>query len=82
MAKLSELAPGYREAAILLKIGIDDLKEEMKTADERRRNALSIDLKMMRTMLNEVRSVHDVCLTYYTAPRNGLYTMTRSRKGR
>lgn len=70
MAKLSELSRQYREAAIRLRVAIQD---RQALAAEGDRQAAS-EVALLRQMLGEMRDLRQVMEGYYIRPRSRTYT--------
>ena len=70
MARLAELADGYMDAAVRLRM-------ELETAEDGRRRALEGRAKLLRQMLKEMRDLRQLAEGYYTRPRDGTYTMSQ-----
>lgn len=70
MAKLSELSGQYREAAIRLRVAIQDRRMLAAAGD---RQAAS-EVVLLRQMLGEMRDLRQLVGSYYTRPRSGEYT--------
>nr|WP_300169923.1 hypothetical protein [uncultured Flavonifractor sp.] len=70
MAKLSELSGQYREAAIRLRVAIQDRKALAAEGDRRAAG----EVALLRQMLGEMRDLRQLVEGYYTSPRNGKYT--------
>ena len=68
MARLAELADGYMDAAVRLRMGLEEVRAELETAEDGRRRALEGRAKLLRQMLAE---------GYYTRPRDGTYSMSQ-----
>ena len=68
MARLAELADGYMDAAVRLRMGLEEVRAELETAEDGRRRALEGRAKLLRQMLKEMRD---------TRPRDGTYSMSQ-----
>lgn len=64
MARLAELAPGYRSAAEALRLRIQ-LVEELPARDEAQRLAKAERLRLLQAMRRDARDVAVVCERYY-----------------
>lgn len=64
MARLAELAPGYRAAAEALRLRIQ-LVEELPARDEAQRLAKAERLRLLQAMRRDARDVAVVCERYY-----------------
>ena len=76
MARLRELAPGYRAAAEALRLRIQ-LVEELPARGEAQRTAKRERLRMLQAMRRDAREVAVICERYYdpTYRRNERYTI-------
>lgn len=74
MASLSEISDGYREAAALIRMRLDEIREQMQASEGLERRALEQRALALKTALQEMRDLRDLTRTYYTRPRNGSYT--------
>lgn len=79
MASLNEISDGYREAAILLRMRLNEIREQMKTAEGLERRRLERRALELKTALQEMRDLRNLTQTYYTKPQNGKYTMANFR---
>ena len=70
MAKLTELAEEYREAAVRLRLAIEDRKEQAARGN----SVAARELAILRQMLAEMRDLRRLTESYYSRPRNRLYT--------
>ena len=89
MARLAELADGYMDAAgparvgvggdaaVRLRMGLEEVRAELETAEDGRRRALEGRAKLLRQMLKEMRDLRQLAEGYYTRPRDGTYTMSQ-----
>ena len=66
MARLAELADGYMDAAVRLRMGLEEV-----------RAALEGRAKLLRQMLKEMRDLRQLAEGYYTRPRDGTYSMSQ-----
>ncbi len=64
MARLRELAPGYRAAAEALRLRIQ-LVEELPARGEAQRTAKRERLRMLQAMRRDAREVAVICERYY-----------------
>lgn len=78
MAKLSELSRQYREAAVRLRMAIQD---QQTLAAEGNRKAAG-EAVLLRQMLREMRDLRQLTEGYYTRPRAGTYTTSDLRAPR
>ena len=77
MARLAELADGYMDAAVRLRMGLEEVRAELETAEDGRRRALEGRAKLLRQMLKEMRDLRQLAEGYYPRPRDGTYTMSQ-----
>ena len=77
VARLAELADGYMDAAVRLRMGLEEVRAELETAEGGRRRALEGRAKLLRQMLKEMRDLRQLAEGYYTKPRDGTYTMSQ-----
>ncbi|WP_209342787.1 hypothetical protein [Flavonifractor sp. AGMB03687] len=70
MAKLTDLAEEYREAAVRLRLAIEDRQERAAQGD----SGAIRDLQLLRQMLAEMRDLRRLTECYYSKPRSRLYT--------
>lgn len=66
---LEELVPSYIEAAALVKVQLEDLKEREKNAKGFKVHVYKEQRKQLNATLKQLRLVRRVCETYYTQPR-------------
>lgn len=78
MARLSELSTQYREAAVQLRLAIEDRQERAAQGD----SGAIRDLQLLRQMLAEMRDLRQLTQGYYTRPRDGTYTTSTLRAPR
>ena len=74
MARLAELADGYMDAAVRLRMGLEEVRAEL---EDGRRRALEGRAKLLRQMLKEMRDLRQLAEGYYTRPRDGTYSMSQ-----
>lgn len=72
--KLCDLADGYREAAALLKVALEDAEAELETAAGMDRFRLQVKTRELREALRQARDLRRLCLTYYTQRQDPAYT--------
>ena len=77
VARLAELAAGYMDAAVRLRMGLEEVRAELETAEDGRRRALEGRAKLLRQMLKEMRDLRQLAEGYYTRPRDGTYSMSQ-----
>lgn len=77
MAKLAELADSYMDAAVRLRMGLEEVKAELEQAGETERATLEDRARLLRQMLREMRDLRQLAEGYYTRPRDGTYTMSQ-----
>ena len=70
MARLSELSPQYREAAVRLRLAIEERQKRAAQGDP----GVIWELALLRQMLAEMRDLRRLTESYYSRPRNRLYT--------
>lgn len=70
MARLSELSPQYREAAVRLRLAIEDRQGLAARGDP----GAVWEVALLRQMLAEMRDLRRLTESYYSRPRNRLYT--------
>ena len=78
MAKLTELAEEYREAAVRLRLAIEDRQEQAAQGN----SVAARELAFLRQMLAEMRDLRQLAQGYYTRPRDGTYTTSNLRAPR
>lgn len=76
MARLEELAEDYREAAVRLRLGLEEAKARLAGLTGPERRELEERIRMMRQMLQEMRDLRQVTGGYYTRSRDGRYTVS------
>ena len=74
----SELAEEYREAAVRLRLAIEDRKEQAARGN----SVAARELAILRQMLAEMRDLRQLTQGYYTRPRDGAYTTSDLRAPR
>ena len=74
MKRLAELSDGYQEAAVLLRMRLDEIREQLTYADGLERRRLEQRALALKTALQEMRDLRYLTRTYYTKPRDGTYT--------
>lgn len=79
VASLQEISLGYFDASVLLRAGIQELKERMKTMDDVDKASANAILRIYRQSLKETRDLRNLCRDYYTRPRSSLYTMSQCK---
>lgn len=70
MCTLAELSAEYREAAVRLRLAIEDRQVRAEAGDAVARR----ELALLRQMLGEMRDLRQLTEGYYTRPRDGHYT--------
>lgn len=70
MARLSELSTQYREAAVQLRLAIEDRQGLAAKGD----SGAAWELTLLRQMLAEMRDLRRLTESYYSRPRSRLYT--------
>lgn len=74
MKRLAELSEGYQEAAVLLRMRLDEVREQIKKAEGMERRSLERRALALKTALQEMRDLRNLTRTYYTRPRSGNYS--------
>ena len=84
MARLAELAEARGIRYILdgtneddMRMGLEEVRAELETAEDGRRRALEGRAKLLRQMLKEMRDLRQLAEGYYTRPRDGTYSMSQ-----
>ena len=80
VARLAELADGYMDAAVRLRMGLEEVRAELETAEDGRRRALEGRAKLLRQMLKEMRDLRQLAEGYYTRPGTGPTACPRSTR--
>lgn len=78
MCTMVELSGAYREAAIRLRLAIEERQDRAARGE-------AIDtreLALLRQMLGEMRALRQLTQGYYTLPRDGTYTTSNLRAPR
>ena len=70
MAKLTECAAGYRDAAVRLRLAIADRQQRARQGDREAQRQVAL----LRQMLQQMRDLRELAEGYYTRPRSGAYT--------
>lgn len=78
MKSLSELADDYREAAVRLRLAIEDRQGQAARGD----TTAARELGLLRQLLAEMRDLRQLTQGYYTRPRDGTYTTSDLRAPR
>ena len=82
MSTLREISEGYRQAAVLVRVQLDEIKGALETAPEADKPALRQRERELRCMIRELRDLRDVTANYYTRGRSQQYTSAGIRAGR
>lgn len=82
MSTLLEISEDYRQAAVLVRVQLDEVRQALKTASEAEKPALRQRERELRCMIRELRDLRDVTANYYTRGRSQQYTSTGIRAGR
>lgn len=82
MARLEELSEGYMDAAVRLRLALEEARSKLEQADGPERAALEQRVRMLRQMLQEMRDLRGVTQGYYTRARDGRYTTSTLRAPR
>ena len=78
MCTMAELSGQYREAAVRLRLAIEDRQERAAQGD----SGAMRELPLLRQMLAEMRDLRQLTQGYYTRPRDGTYTTSTLRAPR
>lgn len=78
MCTMAELSGQYREAAVRLRLAIEDRQAQAVRGD----SAAARELALLRQMLAEMRDLRQLTQGYYTRPRDGTYTTSNLRAPR
>ena len=78
MCTIAELSGQYREAAVQLRLAIEDRQERAAQGDP----GVIRELALLRQMLAEMRDLRQLTQGYYTRPRDGAYTTSNLRAPR
>lgn len=79
MKSLAELSEGYQEAAVLLRMRLDEVREQIKKAEGMERRSLERRELALKTVLQEMRDLRNLTRNYYTRPRSGNYGCSNMR---
>lgn len=78
MAKLSELSGAYRDAAVRLRLAMEDRQQRAQQGDR----GAQRELALLRQMLQQMRDLRELTEGYYTRPRSEGYTAAGLRAPR
>ena len=78
MCTMAELSGQYREAAVRLRLAIENRQAQAVQGDP----VAARELALLRQMLAEMRDLREVTEGYYTRPRDGAYTTAALRAPR
>ena len=78
MCTMAELSGQYREAAVRLRLAIEDRQGLAAQGD----SGAAWELALLRQMLAEMRDLRQLTQGYYTRPRDGAYTTSNLRAPR
>lgn len=78
MCTLAGLSGQYREAAVRLRLAIEDRREQAAQGN----SVAARELALLRQMLGEMRDLRQLTQGYYTRPRDGTYTTSNLRAPR
>ncbi len=74
---LVELADSYRNTAAILRVAIEDAKDEIAASrDPGERMAIELKIKDYMAARRQCRILAKLCETYYTNPRDQTFAMT------
>ncbi|MFQ7857139.1 MAG: hypothetical protein ACLRIS_20440 [Flavonifractor plautii] len=76
MARLAELADGYMDAAVRLRMGLEEVRAELETAEDGRRRALEEGQAAPADAEGDA-GFAPTGRGYYTRPRDGTYSMSQ-----
>lgn len=80
--RLAELSEGYMEAAVKLRLGLEETRAALEEAEGPERRALERKARMLEQMLREMRDLRRLTEGYYTRQRDGAYTTATLRAPR
>lgn len=75
MAALRDLAPAYRDAAVRLRLALEEEQARAKTLEGEALNASKGRMALLRGMLRDMRDLRQLAEGYYTRPRDRSLTM-------
>lgn len=78
MSTLAELSQAYRNAAVGLRLAVEERQARAAAGDAVARR----ELALLRQMLGEMRDLRQLTEGYYTRPRDGHYTTSTLRAPR
>lgn len=67
---LKELSEGYRIAAVLVRVQLDETLDQIKASDETNKTKLDYKCKILRQILKDMRDMRELTANYYTVARN------------
>ena len=82
MITLLEISEGYRRAAILVRLQLDEARRQLREAEGTRRAILQSQIVSLNQTLVELRDLRDLTAHYYDGRRSGDYTTVGLRAGR
>lgn len=82
MASLNEISDGYREAAILIRMRLDEIRAQIPEAQGAYRKRLEAKAVSLNGVLQQMRDLRQLTKEYYTRSRDGTYTCSQLRASR
>lgn len=82
MSTLLEISEGYRQAAILVRLQLDETRRQLKRAEGMQRTALELQARSLNQTLAELRDLRELTAHYYDGRRSGDYTTAGLHAGR
>ena len=79
---LMEISEDYRQAAVLVRVQLDEVRQALKTASEAEKPTLRQRETVLKRMLQEMRDLRELTARYYTAPRDRNLSSAGIRAGR
>ena len=78
MSTMEELADGYDEARVYIRLGIAETQDAIAMArTEKERSQLNEKLRVLRVIERELREVGYLCRTYYVKNRHPRYCLVK-----
>lgn len=75
MCTLRELAPEYREAAVRVRVALEDEEARARSLEGEERRASLERVRILRGMLRDMRDLRQLTEGYYDRPRDQSLTM-------